>query len=82
MSDPLHELDHRSHDRVDVRLLWRKRDNRVIVEVADGKTGARFELVVRDGERSLDVFHHPYAYAAWHGIDTSCEAPEELSWAA
>ena len=24
----------------------------------------------RDDERALDVFHHPYAYARWRGIDT------------
>ncbi|MGB0091193.1 MAG: hypothetical protein WBP81_01440 [Solirubrobacteraceae bacterium] len=25
---------------------------------------AQFELPVRDGERAVEVFHHPYAYAA------------------
>lgn len=82
MSDPLHELDQRSHDRIDVRLLWRERDNQVIVAVADEKTGERFEIEVREGERALDVFHHPYAYAAWRGIDTGGETPGALSWAA
>jgi hypothetical protein len=58
------ELDHRSSDRIDVRLLWRQRDNRVIVAVADGKTGERFTIDVRDGENAHDVFHHPFAHAA------------------
>jgi hypothetical protein len=64
MSDSLHELDQRSHDGIDVRLLWRKRDNQVLVAVADRKTGDQFEIAVRAGQRALDVFHHPYAYAA------------------
>lgn len=34
------------------------------VAVTDTKTGDAFELPVREGERALDVFHHPYAYAA------------------
>ena len=80
MSDILHELDERSHDRIDVRLLWRERDNAVLVSVADGKTGARFEIEVGEGERPLDVFLHPYAYAAWRGVETDVEAPEAVSW--
>ena len=63
------ELDRRTSDRIDVRLLWREHDNRALVAVADDKTGERFTVEVRDGERALDVFHHPFAYAAWHGVD-------------
>jgi hypothetical protein len=70
MTDSLRELDRRSNDRIDVRLLWRERDDRVVVAVTDDKTGARFKLVVRDDEQALDVFHHPYAYAAHRGLDT------------
>ena len=58
------ELDCRHNDGIDVRLLWREHDNRVFVAVHDTKTGEMFCLKVRDGERPLDVFHHPYAYAA------------------
>jgi hypothetical protein len=71
MTDSLRELDRRSHDRIDVLLLWRERDDRVLVVVADEKTGARFELVVREDEQVLDVFHHPNAYAAHRGLDTA-----------
>ena len=56
-------------------LLWREADDRVLVAVADAKTGDRFTLVVRPGERPLDVFHHPYAYAAVHGVDTRAALP-------
>ena len=58
------ELDHRSNDRIDVRLLWHQRDDRVIVAVADGKTGERFTVHVPNGANALDVFHHPFAHAA------------------
>ena len=69
MTDTFRELDHRSHDRIHVRLLWRARDDRVIVAVADEKTGERFSIDVHDGERALDVFRHPFAYAAWHRVE-------------
>ncbi len=64
MTDCFRELDRRSNHRIDVRLLWRQRDDRVIVTVADGKTGKRFTVDVTEGESALDVFHHPFAYAA------------------
>jgi len=69
MTNTFRELDRRVHDRIDVRLLWRARDDRVIVAVADGKTGERFSVEVRDAERALDVFRHPFAYAAWHRVE-------------
>jgi hypothetical protein len=37
------------------------------------KTGERSSIDVPDGERALSVFHHPFAYAAWHQIDTRSE---------
>ena len=64
MTDSFRELDHRSSDRIEVRLLWRQRDDRVIVSVADGKTGERFTVDVRNGQNALEVFHHPFAHAA------------------
>jgi hypothetical protein len=64
MTDCFRELDSRTNDRIEVRLLWRQRDDRVIVAVADGKTGERFTVDVREDENALDVFHHPFAYAA------------------
>jgi hypothetical protein len=58
------ELDHRVSDGIEVRLLWRVHDDRLLVAVSDARTGDAFSVEVRDGERALDVFHHPYAYAA------------------
>jgi hypothetical protein len=70
MTDSFRELNHRSHDRIDVALLWRKEDDLVVVTVSDGKTGTEFAIYVREDEQPLDVFHHPFAYAAHRGIDT------------
>lgn len=58
------ELDSRTTDGIEVRLLWNEHDGRVLVAVSDSKTGDAFSIEVREGERAMDVFHHPYAYAA------------------
>jgi hypothetical protein len=59
----LRELDHRVSDGIDVRLLWRPHDDRVLVAVSDFKTGEAFAIEVGPDQRALDVFHHPFAYA-------------------
>jgi hypothetical protein len=58
------ELDHRSGDGLDVRMLWRPFDDTIHVAVSDEKTGEAFSIQVSEGERAREVFHHPYAYAA------------------
>ena len=57
------ELDHRTSDGIEVRLLWRPADDTVLVAVSDARTGEGFSLEVADGERAMEVFRHPYAYA-------------------
>jgi len=61
------ELDRRSGDGLDVRLFWNERDGHLTISVADGRTGDRFELEAEPGN-ALDVFHHPYAYAAFRQV--------------
>jgi hypothetical protein len=58
------ELDSRTSDGIHVRLLWHPAEDRVSVEVNDTKTCEIFELPVRDRDRALDAFRHPFAYAA------------------
>jgi hypothetical protein len=60
----IRELDRRYTDGIEVRLLWRPHDDVVLVAVSDARTDEAFAIEVRDGERPLDVFNHPYAYAA------------------
>jgi hypothetical protein len=62
------ELAYRSNDGLEVWLLWTRLENRLSVVVHDGRQETSFELDV-DPERALDVFHHPYAYAAYRGIE-------------
>ena len=63
------ELDRRSTDGIEVRLLWHRAEERVTVTASDLRSGEALEVTVRDHERALDVFHHPYAYAAFHGVE-------------
>jgi hypothetical protein len=63
MSSPLRELDHRTNDGIDVRLLWHQPEDRVLVAVSDARTGEEFTVAVAPTQRPYDVFHHPYAYA-------------------
>lgn len=65
-----HELHGRVSDGIQVRLLWSEEDERLWVTVVDFKQGEEFCVDVRDRTRVLDVFHHPYAYAAQYGIET------------
>jgi hypothetical protein len=43
-------------------------DERASVAIDDAETGDPFVLDVGADENVMDVFHHPYAYAAWHGV--------------
>jgi hypothetical protein len=74
-SDTMRELDHRHSDGIDVRLLWDSADDRVIVTVSDAKTGEELEMTVRGHERALDVFQHPFAYAAHRGVEPGVSRP-------
>jgi hypothetical protein len=64
-STPLRELAHRRNDGIDVTMLWDSASDQVTVSVNDAKSGEAFEILVAPGERALDVFHHPFAYAAY-----------------
>src|SRR3954452_22479050 len=62
------ELARRTAHGVDVSLDWRAADSVLFVSVVDSAADSTFELVVGD-EDPLDVFNHPYAYAAFRGLD-------------
>lgn len=62
------ELDTRDRDGVQVRLLWSQSDGRLWVSVMDTRRGQAFCLEVGEDESPTDVFHHPFAYAAHHGV--------------
>jgi hypothetical protein len=62
------ELASRTSDDLEVTLWWDPRINAVSVSVWDWKRDTHFELAV-DGDRALDVFHHPLSYADRRGLD-------------
>ena len=57
------ELAHRNSNGVDVSLLWSRRTGRLVVNVTDVRTDDSFTLDA-PRHRALDVFNHPFAYAA------------------
>ncbi len=66
-SDATHEhyreLAYRANHGVEVVLFWHELTNELTVTVSDERTGAYYELAA-DPDKALDVFNHPYAYAA------------------
>jgi hypothetical protein len=58
----IQELDHRSNDGIDVRLLWEPRSGRVFVSVHDIRIDEFVEFDVAPAD-ALEAFRHPYAYA-------------------
>jgi hypothetical protein len=64
----IRELDSRFNDGFQVRLLWCAHTGRPWVSALDTKSGEAFCVEVQAGDRPLDVFHHPYAYASHRGI--------------
>ena len=62
-------LAKRKNAGIQVTLLWAEDTNDVAVLVRDDATGDHFELSVEPGLNALDTFEHPYAYAAWRGVD-------------
>jgi hypothetical protein len=63
------ELARRSADGVEVALQWTRSTDTVSVSVYDRRTAETFELVLASDDDALDVFSHPYAYAAWRGLE-------------
>jgi hypothetical protein len=63
------ELAVREQDGTTVTLFWTRATNAVAVQVIDNRNGESFELVLGPGDPPLDVFHHPYAYAAARGLE-------------
>jgi hypothetical protein len=62
-------LAKRNNAGIQVTLLWTKDTNAVAVLVHDDGNDDQFEVSVEPGTNALDAFEHPYAYAAWRGID-------------
>jgi hypothetical protein len=62
-------LAERKNAGIQVTLLWTEDTNAVVVLVRDDGTDDQFELSVEPGANAMDTYEHPYAYAAWQGVD-------------
>jgi hypothetical protein len=66
--EALKELAFRAAGGLEVSLVWNAEAGRLAVSVYDARSGDVFD-VPAPSDRALDVFYHPYAYAARHGIE-------------
>jgi hypothetical protein len=64
LGEGISELSSRSADGIDVALLWRQRDDTAVIVVVDHRNGEELALDVHESDNALDIFDHPYAYAA------------------
>jgi hypothetical protein len=64
---PTRELAARESDGIHVLLLWHPGEDALTVTVDDARAGDRFQLAVAP-DRALEVFYHPFAYAAYGGF--------------
>jgi hypothetical protein len=62
------ELAVREQNGMSVTLFWERGTNVLSVLVIDYRNGETFEFVLEPHEPPLDVFYHPYAYAATRGL--------------
>jgi hypothetical protein len=62
------ELVARHNGTTDVALLWSRRRRLAAVVLHDDARGESFELLVGPTDDPLDVYEHPYAYAAARGL--------------
>jgi hypothetical protein len=58
------ELDSRRSGTTEVALVWSKRRHCAAVTITDDATGEIVELVARPGDDPLELYEHPWAYAA------------------
>jgi hypothetical protein len=67
------ELAARDNGTLHVVLLWARETDVLVVVVDDSASGDSFELVVGESN-ALDIYLHPYAYAAMRGVEYAVAA--------
>jgi hypothetical protein len=72
------ELAQRAGDGIVVSLMWSRADNALRVSIANTQTGEEFELDARP-DNALDIYYHPYAYAAHRGVDYDAWSARSLA---
>ena len=61
LNSTVRELDCRTSDHIEVRLLWNPLNDSVSVSVHDTSYGESFQFDVAPAH-ALEAFHHPFAY--------------------
>jgi hypothetical protein len=62
-------LPERPNAGLQVTLLWAEDTNAVAIFVCYDGSDNQFEVSVEADYNALHAFEHPYAYAAWRGVD-------------
>jgi hypothetical protein len=74
----LRELAYRVNHGVEVSLLWHPEKDRLTVMVVDVRTRSWFN-VPATADNALDVFNHPFAYAARDGVEYELALPSQAA---
>ena len=72
----IEELASRESAGIHVALYWSPEDNTLSVVVRDNRTGDEFSVAAEPAE-AMDVFRHPFAYAAKRGVASSLSLSAE-----
>jgi hypothetical protein len=72
----IEELASRESAGIQVSLFWSREGNTLSVVVRDNRTGEEFSLVP-EPEEVMDVYRHPFAYAARRRVASTLACDEE-----
>ena len=64
----------RQSGTTEIALFWSKRKHRAAVAVDDEATGDHFELEINPENDPLDLYNHPYTYAAVRHVRVNARA--------
>jgi hypothetical protein len=67
-------LASRQSGTTEIALFWSKRKHRAAVAVDDEATGDHFELEINPEDDPLDLYNHPYPYAAVRHVTVNTRA--------
>jgi hypothetical protein len=75
----IEELTSRESAGIHVSLYWSREGNTLSVVVRDNRTGDEFSIAAEPAE-AMDVFRHPFAYAARRGVTSSlASSPDRVA---
>jgi hypothetical protein len=72
----IEELASRESAGIQVSLFWSREDNTLSVVVRDNWTNEEFSLAA-EPEEAMDVFRHPFAYAATRRVTSTLSSDAE-----